>query len=139
MSISSNLNENYTYTTSRIKNHCENLQSLDLDQANEESNESERCNRNFNSNNVSGRGECIYDVGVTLGDFGLTPSPDAAPVAAAEGGNAAAAGTGEATVGLDADAFEAAVATLQVVAALQNIIFSLKKLFGMGGVQRFGG
>ena len=71
-------------------------------------------------------------MGVTLGDFGLTPSPDAAPVAAAaaEGGNAA--GTGEATVGLDADAFEAAVATLQVVAALQNIRFSLIKLFGIG-------
>ena len=65
-------------------------------------------------------------MGVTLGDFGLTPSPDAAPVAAAEGGKAAAAETGEATVGLDADAFEAAVATLQVVAALQNIRFSLK-------------
>ena len=95
------------------------------------------CNRNFISNIVSGRGECIYDVGVTLGDFGLTPSPDAAPVAAAEGGNAAAvAGTGEATVGLDADAFEAAVATLQVVAALQKIrIFSKKVVWG----QRFGG
>ena len=77
-------------------------------------------------------------MGVTLGDFGLTPSPDAAPVAAAERGNAAAAGTGEATVGLDADAFEAAVATLQVVAALQNIIFSLKKLFGMGGFRGLG-
>ena len=115
---------------------------MDLDQANEESNESwmiKICNRNFISNIVSGRGECIYDVGVTLGDFGLTPSPDAAPVAAAEGGNAAAvAGTGEATVGLDADAFEAAVATLQVVAALQNIIFSLKKLFGIGGSEVWG-
>jgi len=69
---------------------------------------------------AEGRGECIYDVGVTLGDFGLTPSPDAAPVAAAEGGKAAAAETGEATVGLDADAFEAAVATLQSVAAALN-------------------
>ena len=75
-------------------------------------------------------------MGVTLGDFGLTPSPDAAPVAAAEGGKAAAAETGEATVGLDADAFEAAVATLQVVAALQKIrIFSKKVVWG----QRFGG
>jgi len=62
-----------------------------------------------------GRGECIYDVGVTLGDFGLTPSPDVAKKADTE-----TSGHGEAIVGLDGEAFEAAVATLQSVAAALN-------------------
>ena len=54
-----------------------------------------------------GRGECIYDVGVTLGDFGLTPSPDKETNASE-------------TVGLTSDEFDAAVATLQSVAASLN-------------------
>jgi len=62
-----------------------------------------------------GRGECIYDVGVTLGDFGLTPSPDVAKKADTE-----TSGHGETIVGLDGEAFEAAVATLQSVAAALN-------------------
>ena len=52
---------------------------------------------------------------MTLGDFGLTPSPDVAKKADTE-----TSGHGEAIVGLDGEAFEAAVATLQSVAAALN-------------------
>lgn len=86
-----------------------------------------------------GRGECIYDVGVTLGDFGLTPSPDESATKSGSGGSPdkdkTAAGSCTETVGLATDEFNAAVATLQSVAATLNADYVClrEKQIGGGG------